>query len=250
MATTQIAAIGQYQACAYRVWQLDTDCSVLKTNDVANAIVGTGVIRANMSVELKEGQEVEATTACGAVAWSARDVDRIKRWNLEFEVATWDYELLGMAVGGNLITGNGATETEWNTKTIGWAAPGPTATSQPAVAIELWSRAAYSTGVCAAVEGAPPQYIRHIFPRATLQLQDRAFEEATPAYMRFQGRVEANPKLLTDLKDAGVADTPWIGPASTTALESSTYIQMFAEGLPVADNDFDGGYTAYTFSGS
>jgi hypothetical protein len=58
MASTQIAAVGQYQACAYRVWQLDSDCSILKTGLTSNAIVGTGVARANMSVELKEGQEV------------------------------------------------------------------------------------------------------------------------------------------------------------------------------------------------
>lgn len=249
MATSQIAAVGQYQACAYRIWPLDDDCTILKVSDVASAIVGTGIIRANMSVEVKEGQEVEATTACGSIAWLARDVDRIKRWNLEFEIATWDYEALAYMVGGDLITGNGATETSWNTKTIGWAAPGPTSNEQPAVALEIWSRAAYSTGVCATPTGAPPTYIRHIFPRCTFQLQDRAFEEATPAYMKFSGRAEANPKLLTDLKDAAVADTPWIGPATVTPFEEATYIQMFAEGLPVSDNTgFDGGTTEYDFA--
>lgn len=249
MPTTQVNAVGQYQACFYRVWPLGADCAIVKAGGatgIANAIVGTGIVRANMAVETKAGAEIEAETACGGLAWYAKDVDRIKAWNLDFEVATWDYELLAYAVGGTLITGNGATETTWNTKTIGWAAPGPTATTQPAVAIELWSRAAYSTGACSTITGAPT-FIRHIFPRVQMQLTDRAFEAGTPGYMKFQGRVEANPTLANDLKNAGVDDTPWIGPSTVTALQSATYLQMFAEGTPVKDNTFDGGYTAYTF---
>lgn len=250
MPTTQVNAVGQYQACFYRVWPLGADCKIVKAGGVdgiAKAIVGTGIVRANMAVETKAGAEIEATTACGALAWYAHDVDRIKRWNLDFELATWDYELLAYAVGGTLITGNGATETSWNTKTIGWAAPGPTATTQPAVAIELWSRAAYSTGACSTISGAPT-FIRHIFPRVQMQLTDRAFEEGTPGYMKFQGRVEANPFLAAELKNAGIADTPWIGPATVTPLATSTYMQMFAQGTPVKGNAFDGGYTEYTFA--
>ena len=123
--------------------------------------------------------EIEAETARGGLAWYAKDVDRDQGVEPDFEVATWDYELLAYAVGGTLITGNGASETTWNTKTIGWAVSVRTATTQPAVAIELWSRAAYSTGACSTITGAPT-FIRHIFPRVQMQLTDRAFEAGTP----------------------------------------------------------------------
>lgn len=257
MATTQINAVGQYQACAYRVWELGDDCAIKKAGGAtgaANAIVGTGIVRANMSVELKEGAEVEATTACGALAWYAKDIDRIKRWNMELEVATWDYELLGITVGGTLITaettgGIGDNPAAWDGKTIGWAAPGPTATTQKAVALEIWARSAYSTGACSSIADAP-NYVRHVFPRCQLQLSDRAFEEATPGYMKFTGRCDANPKLVEDLANAGVDDTPWSGPANPEAisgLTNSTYFQMFDNNLPTADPAFDGGYTVYTF---
>ena len=81
-----------------------------------------------------------------------------------------------------------------------------------------------------------------------MQLTDRAFEEGTPGYMKFQGRVEANPFLAAELQNAGIEDTPWIGPATVTPLATSTYMQMFAQGTPVKDNAFDGGYTEYTFA--
>ena len=93
MPTTQVNAVGQYQACFYRVWPLGADCKIVKAGGetgIAKAIVGTGIVRANMAVETKAGAEIEATTACGALAWYALDVDRIKRWNLDFELATWD----------------------------------------------------------------------------------------------------------------------------------------------------------------
>ena len=81
MPTTQVNAVGQYQACFYRVWPLGADCAIVKAGGatgVANAIVGTGIVRANMAVETKAGAEIEAETACGGLAWYAKDVDRIK----------------------------------------------------------------------------------------------------------------------------------------------------------------------------
>lgn len=251
MTTTQITAVGQAQVCAYRVWPLDADCSIHKVSDVASAIVGTGVVTANMTANLKAGTEIDAETGCGSLAWYLRDIDRIKNWTLALELAVWDYEMLAATIGGQLITGTGATETTWNGKTVGWAAPGPTSNTQPAVAIELWSRAAFKTGACSSSAVAAPTYIRHIFPRCTLQLSDRVFDQGTAAYMKFTGVAEANPKLLTDLKNNTVmTDTPWIGPTTVTPFEDATYIQMFGQGLPVSDNvaTFDGGYTVYDFS--
>lgn len=239
MPTTQIECLGQFQGCAYRIFELNESCDI-EDPSAARAYVGTAMARASMAVELKEGAEVEATTACGAVAYSVKDIDRIKGWNIELELVMWDYEILQAAIGGTLITGGtGITPSSWRGKTIGWAAPGADITEQHSVSIEIWSRTATDVGACSAAGVDTPRFIRHIYPRATLQLQDRVFEDGQPAYMRFNGFVQANPKIFGHLSSLTAAhdDEGWIGTTTTTELASSTYAQMFSNTLPSLPDD-------------
>jgi hypothetical protein len=237
--TTQLECLGQYQGCGFRIWELGANCDIPDPS-AAIAYNGQALARANMTVELKEGQEVEATTACGSVAFAVKDNDRIKGWNVELELILWDYEILEAVVGGTLITGGSSiSPSSWRDKTIGWAAPGPDSTDQPAVAVELWSRTASDTGACGAVGADTPLFIRHIWPRAQLQLQDRSFEDGQAAYMKFSGFVGANPKLFPRLASLGESHDGegWLGQETVTNLASSTYVQMYSNSVPTQPSE-------------
>lgn len=239
MATNQIAVLGQYQACALRAIKLDASC--VPQTGPNNVVVTTAIARANLTPEIKTGTEVEAPTACGDLAWVARTSDKIKYWNLELELCLWDYEFLSLVVGGSLMTGD-STVAAWNTKTIGWAAPGFNSSATNGVALEIFSKVAYESGDCPTGAVAnPPAYVRHIFPKVTAQLSDRPFTEEDAAFVKLTGKVVSNPKLWIDIEEFGT----W--PTSTVPPSDSAYVQLWASALPSLGS-INGGFQDVTIT--
>lgn len=239
MATNQIAVLGQYQACALRAIKLDADCT--PATGPNNVMVTTAIARATLTPEIKTGAEVEAPTACGDFAWIARTGAKIKFWNLELEMCLWDYEFLTMIVGGSTMTGN-SDVAAWNTKTIGWAAPGFNTAGANGVSLEIFSKVAYESGDCPSNSVAnPPAYVRHILPKVTAQLSDRPFTEEDAAFVKLTGKVVSNPRLWVDLPEFG----EW--PTSTSPPSDSAYVQLWANTLPTLGS-INGGFTDVTIT--
>lgn len=237
--TDQIALIGQYQACAFRAWRLLADCTVEPTT--ANCVVGTGVATASLTPEIKEGIEIEAETACGALDWNVKQQDRIKWWNLEIEFTTWDYELLEMVVGGSLVIGKVGDPLAG--QVIGWSAPSYADGQSNGVGLEIFSQVAFGgsgQGFCppATVSGAPT-YVRHIFGKCVFQLSDRPFTSTDGAYMKLTGRCFANSQFNDFISNNTEITPAWRGASDIPA--GSAYTQVFANALPTSPNVFAGG---------
>lgn len=234
--TNQIALIGQYQACAFVAWKLLADCTVSDTP--GNKVVGTAIATATLTPEIQDGIEISAENACGGLDWQVKQQDRIKWWNLDLELTTWDYELLVLMVGGALVIGK--TGDVAATKVIGWSAPGYNDGAPNGVGLEIYSQVAFSgTGFCppASVVGAPA-YIRHILGKCVFQLADRPFTSSDGAYMKMTGRCFANDAFNTFISGA-LSGITWRGATAIPA--GSAYTQVFAAALPASANTIGGG---------
>lgn len=218
MATALDECVGQYQVAAVRAVRLDATCApVAGTN---NVIATSALITLSASPEIEEGDEFEPKGASGQICWSVKDCDRIKRWNLDGEFCTFDYELIEMMTGASLLTG--AAMGTYDMKTTGIAHSGLNAACPNGVQLEVWTRTAVGTGTCGAGSAFAP-YVRHLFPKVIITPGDSTFENDAMTFA-FTGRSEPNSEW-TDL------NTDWPALELPSALDSG-YLQAWDEAIP------------------
>lgn len=227
MATNLVATPGQLQACILRVSRLDASC--VPQSGSNNQVVTAGLASVQATPDTEESTKFEQKNGCGAIAWQAEEgCDKIKRYTLTVELATFDYELLEIMTGGSLILANNSSApSTWRNKVIGFASPGNDTSCPNGVSLEIFTKAAYNSGTCTSLAGGTPQYVRHIFPRAFFIPSDRNFENDI-AVARLTGYSTPNPAWQTG------ATTDWIGAAALP--EDTPYAQLFASALPTVSN--------------
>jgi hypothetical protein len=196
--------IGQYKLCYIRVVRLNANCSPATGTD--SAVISVGSVSIQASPELEEATAFEGKNGCGTVLFDATGQDKIKRWNLTGDLITFDYELLNLLFGGEVIVG--AVGTDFAGKAIGYAMPGPAEEDTSGVSLEIWTKNTTGTGTC--VSGTTvAEWTRHVFPRVLATPGDRTFEEDI-AHFNFTGRGTDNLNWGTGPFDdyQGVGDAP------------------------------------------
>jgi len=179
--------IQQYGVCHLRVSRLGSNCAPL--TGANNGAVSASILTLTASPEIEEGQAYEFKNGCGVLIANALDCDRIKRWNLTGELLTFDYELLEIMFGGELITG--AVASSFAGEVIGWASPGSTADCSNGAALEVWTKISVGPGSCTPAAN-PPLFTRHIFPKVVFTPGDKTFENDI-ARVAFTGKAVENP---------------------------------------------------------
>jgi hypothetical protein len=119
------------QFCALRVARLAADGTT--PAGATNMIVTDKQIRCQVTPQFEAGDDITFKTGCGAIAAAYKDVDRLKRVDIELQVATLDPELAELIAGYTLITQGG--------NSTGAAYPAVGATPGPGVSIEGWTKA-------------------------------------------------------------------------------------------------------------
>lgn len=163
MATNLVATPGQLQACILRVSRLDASC--VPQSGSNNQVVTAGLASVQATPDTEESTKFEQKNGCGSIAWQAEEgCDKIKRYTLTMELATFDYELLELLTGGTLILAdNSNAPSGWRNKVIGFASPGNDTTCPDGVALEIFTKAAYNSGTCSALaSGTPPVRASHL----------------------------------------------------------------------------------------
>lgn len=225
MATSLVATPGQLQACILRAVRLDASCVPLSGS--TDIVTTSALVSLQATPDVDEATKFEVKNACGKLAWTQESgCDKIKRFNLTMELATYDYELLSLLTGAQLITAkSGVSPSGWASKTIGISMPGIDTACTYGVALEVFTKTAYSTGACTETNG--PTYVRHIFPRAFLTPGERSFENDV-ATMKLSGYATANPAFTTG------STNDWNG--SVQLNDSTAYAQIFTNQLPSLSN--------------
>lgn len=187
MATNSVACVGQRSACAVRATRLGPDCSPVTGGD-SDFAVTTALTTFTATPDVEEGTKFEPKNACGDLLWTAADPDIVKRWTVEFEFGMFDFELAELLTDSTALLG--AASSPWPGKVVGIEAPGPRTEQGYGVALEIWVKTATGQGVCGPADVNPP-YVRHVFPRALLRLNDRTFENDVATF-KFSGTAETN----------------------------------------------------------
>ena len=158
--------VGSLQVCRIRV-------AGLTAGGLPDAGEDTGyssdaIIQANVNVELEAGDDFVLKNGCGNLCQTFKDVDRVKRVNLDMEFCQLDSELVGLLVGAETFYDQAEAVT------IGAALPSSTATAPNGVALELWTKAWDSNQHAnASLIGGDPNdvlYFRWFFPKVQFQL--------------------------------------------------------------------------------
>ena len=110
-----------------------------------------------------------------------RDLDKLKRMNLQMELCTRDLELLEILTGATLYTVDGTVS--------GLARRGVGAADPDAVSLELWTKAISTSGAC---QVAGQSWWRWVYPRAVFTLGDTALENGI-ATVQLTGFADPNP---------------------------------------------------------
>ena len=222
-----VATPGQLQACILRVIRLGAGC--VPQSGSTDIVTTAALASVQATPDTEEAETFEQKNGCGAIAWQAEEgCDKLKRFNLTVELATFDYELLELMTGGTLIMADAVdAPAAWQGKVIGLADPGNDTSCPDGVSVEIFTKAAYQTGTCTALGADTPQYVRHIFPRAYFTPGDRNFENDI-AVARLTGWSTPNPAWLT-----GVTDD-WI--AASALNPDAPHAEMFAPSLPTPNN--------------
>lgn len=184
-------SIGQLNACVVRVARLGPDCH--PTGGINSGVVTAGLATLTADPEIEEGTVFEPKNACGSIAYSYRQEDRIKRYNLSGEFLFFDYEMMEILFGGTLILG--AAGGPYAGKVIGMADRPFSAAARNGVYLEVITQAITADGGdCAQGTGGAPAYVGHIFGKAKLTPGSRTFENDV-ARVTFTGSSDANPWL-------------------------------------------------------
>ena len=207
--------IGQLNACVVRIAKLDADCT--PTGGADSGIVTAALATLSAEPDIEEGTRFEPKSACGELLFTYEQDARIKRYNLSGELYFFDWELMKVLFGGDLILGVAAGP--FAGKVIGHALPNYTVSPTNGVYLEVITQAVtQGSGSCQDVAGAAghPAYIGHIFGKAKLTPGSRTFENDV-ARVTFSGTSTNNP-LLTN--------GPWNDYPGAGYIPNSPYVQV------------------------
>ena len=205
--------IGQYNACVVRVAKLDTDCTPLGGN--SSGWVTAGLLTMTATPDVEEGTVFEPKTACGAIAYSIEDPDRIKRYNLTGEFVFFDVEGMEIMFGGTVVVG--ASGGDYASDNIGYAVPDYNSPNTNGVYFEVITQAvAEGAGDCVSSSGGYPTYHGHIFGKTLLTPGDVTFENDV-ARLGFTGKARSNPALY---------DGPWNDYPGEGYIPTSPYVRV------------------------
>ena len=163
--------------CAARVTQLDDNGNVIAGN---TAYVTDKVMQVTLAPNIETGNNFSVRNGCGCKIASKKFPDTLNFWELGFQDAALEPQMIAFMLGVNTI--------EDGADIVGWAGAGALACDEanPKVAFEFWTQHQVGSGL----DGTYP-YFHWVFPATTWQLGDNTFEEG-PAQPTLNGFSEAN----------------------------------------------------------
>jgi hypothetical protein len=189
--------LGCYQSldlCAIRASLLEADGS--RTGALVNgSAYNMRPITLSSSANITTGDTIEQRDGCGNICASITDPDVLTGYSLVLTLCQFDYELLSILTGGDLLL-------EGDMDVIGFEAPLTSTTSIP-VEFNAWSKN-YSGS---SQVGAPYAYKHHIWPKVQWTLGDLNLERGV-LNVTVNGTASENANLgggsFNDLPGAGV----------------------------------------------
>lgn len=221
--------VGQFNACIVRVAKLDTNCTPLGGN--TSGWVTGGLVTMTATPDIEEGTVFEPKTACGDIAYTFEDADKIKRYNLSGEFIFFDVEGMETMFGGSAIVG--AVGGTFDGDNIGFAMPDYTSAATNGVYLEIITKAvSEGAGDCVTAAGTVPVYHGHIFGKVKMTPGERTFENDV-ARMAFTGKARSNPALYNgpwnDYPGLGYIPT---SPYVMVGYDSTEYATILASVAP------------------
>lgn len=207
--------IGQFNACVVRVAALDNDCTIL--GGVNSGWVTTGLVTMTATPDVEEGTVFEPKTACGSIAYTFEDDDKIKRYNIAGEFIFFDWEGAQLMFGGSVILG--AAGGPFAGQVIGWSAPNYNAPTRNGVYLEVIRQGvAEGSGDCITSGSGFPVFYGYAFGKVKMTPGEFTFENDV-ARFPFTGKATSNPNLF----DGPWDDYPGAGYMANSALSVFGY---------------------------
>jgi hypothetical protein len=211
---------GSIKVAVVRAARLDASCTPV--SGATNGAASKAIVRLQAAAENEAGQEYQQKNGSGDILISVKDEDRLKRMNLQLELATRDFELIELLTGATAISSGASGGTIGiSRRGVGSAAPSP-------VSLEIWTKVATSAGSCATAGSA--QWFRNVYPKVVFSMGDSEFGDSV-AMVMLTGIAEANPNwgdgpfndwpayttIPSNAPEAIVLDDTYADPAQTTA---------------------------------
>lgn len=217
--------LGQRQACAFRATRLNDDCTPATGAD--NAVVTQGLVTLNADPDVEEGATFEPKNACDDILWTATEDDRIKRYTGDFEFGLWDYELIELMTGAQLLVADATVA--WSGDNAGITYPGPGSPASPGVALEIWVKNAGvgEVGQCGPAATHPP-FTRYVFPYVRARIGGRTFNNEAAM---FTGSIKIDPNPSWDQGPYG----DWPLTTGFADFPDAAYVQFWDEEDNVPD---------------
>jgi hypothetical protein len=203
--------IGSVSACILRAARLNSDCS--PSQGTNGGIVTAGLVTATATPDVREGDNFEAITACGASAGEISRRSTIRRYNLTGEIWYFDAEFHEMLFGGELILGEAGGPFAGDV--IGWAAPSELNVNDHhgaylEIITQTWAEGA---GDCQVPGAETPAWFGNVFGKTLLTPGERSFANEMHR-VTFTGTATKNPNLY---------DGPWNDFPGNGYLRNSAY---------------------------
>jgi len=182
------------QLCALRVAKLLATGS--PDDGTSNGYVTDALIKADIAVELEEGDDFTLKNGCGGICATFKDCDRVKRVNVDLELCNLDSALLSLLIGGTHFTdlaGAGVGNS------IGYQLPDFDDPCPAPVSLEMWTKA-WDGSVQATppfAGGATNVYYHFVMPLCRFQLGDMTLENEF-AHVPVSGFSQDNSKITSN----------------------------------------------------
>lgn len=206
--------IGQLNACVVRVAALDSDCT--PTGGTNGGVVTAALVTMTADPDMEAATLFEPKNACGSILFTSELEARVKRYNISGEFGLFDWELMKIMFGGDLILG--AASGSYSGKVIGYADRLYSAAARTGVYLEVITQAVgQNYGPCGAGGAVTqPVAIGHIFGRVLLTPGSSDFTNEVKM-LRFTGSASNNPALTNG---------PWNDYPGTGYIPNSAYVQV------------------------
>lgn len=191
---------GSIKAAVIRAGRLSSACVPL--SGATNGAASKAVITLQATADYETGDEFNQKNGNGDLMIAVKDNDKLKRLNLQMELATRDFELINILTGATLLASGGVT--------YGFARLGTAAATPSPVSLEIWTKVAVSSGSC--VTTGSGQWFRHVYPKVVWTLGDSDFGNSV-ATVKLTGVAEGNPNW---------GNGPWNDYPAFTSVPSDT----------------------------
>jgi hypothetical protein len=152
--------------------------------------VTDSAIKLGVTVELRQGADLEQVNACGQVCDTFKQADRIKRLNLALDLCQWDAQLIALLTGGNSISSAGVS--------VGYQFPSSTGLDPYPVCIEGWTKAWQGTQQATPAFTSPsPAYMHWVFPFVQWSISGFTLENQLQV-LSLSGAGKQNPNITVN----------------------------------------------------